>query len=165
MRPSGGLAVGSSHTRAEAHRVQQSAATSAREKTPCKCCRYPASPLSRATVPAHPPSPPFPPSHVPNPTPRDQCPGSVQDQVIGAPENCKAIPEQLSAFSGVIGAVSCATGRSGRGAKGEGAGTCGVYFCPAKKGKDCVSGKAFARLPVCACVCVFFFEGWESEKE
>lgn len=26
---------------------------------------------------------------------RDQCSGSVQDQVIRAPENCKAIPEQL----------------------------------------------------------------------
>lgn len=35
------------------------------------------------------------PSHVPNPIPKDQCSGSVQDQVIRAPENCKAIPEQL----------------------------------------------------------------------
>lgn len=32
------------------------------------------------------------PSHVPNPIPKDQRAGSVQDQVIRAPENCKAIP-------------------------------------------------------------------------
>lgn len=35
------------------------------------------------------------PSHVPNPIPKDQFTGSVQDQVIRAPENCKAIPVQL----------------------------------------------------------------------
>lgn len=47
------------------------------------------------------------PSHVPNPIPKDQRAGSVQDQVIRAPENCKAIPpstEQLFAFSDAIGA-------------------------------------------------------------
>lgn len=61
------------------------------------------------------------PSHVPNPIPKDQCAGSVQDQVIRAPENCKAIPEQLllsqewSELSGLLNTTSV-------GAKGNSSG-------------------------------------------
>lgn len=123
--------------------------------------------LSIPGEPAQPgyyPRPPLPPSHVPNPTPRDQCPGSVQDQVIGAPENCKAIPEQLSAFSGVIGAVSCAKGRSGRGAKGGGGNVWGLFLSGEKGKRLCVWESVCTAASVCVRVCVFF-EGWESEKE
>lgn len=71
------------------------------------------------------------PSHVPNPIPKDQCTGSVQDQVIRAPENCKAIPEQLllsqegSELSALLYRLLAPRLK----------GTPGVYiyFCPAKE--------------------------------
>lgn len=86
---------------------------------------------------------------------RDQCSGSVQDQVIRVPESCKAIPEQLL-LSQEWSELSV------KGCKGPGwRELLGSAFISVQQRKDCVSGKVFA---LCVRVCVWR-KMWESEAQ
>lgn len=137
---SGGLGVGYSNTWVETNQVKQSSGLEQHGGRMLISCK----PIQQA------------PSHVPNPIPKDQCSGSVQDQVIRAPENCKVIPEQLllsqewSELSALLWSPRART-------KGS---SWDLHLFQSSKGRS-VCHWVFAPY----CMCVFCGRKWERETQ